>query len=384
MSFLQLPLRPLYSLNPSNGTDDAVAGDGGGDDDAAVSSLNYWSLAATVAFTVAVFLLEEYLNSRQRRTYLRTKFPAELQLTVSAIDEEREKSPPSSSDSSSSSSDNKDTKKSSAAADDDAAKSNKDKVDMDKPLLPQLQSKFSKAQSYGFDKINFGSIANTYDTYETVAFLLLGYFPWAWDQSCILGYMAGEWTEREDEIKISIIFLIITTLVSTFTSLPFELYSTFQIERKHGFNKQTIGLFVSDKIKSLVLTFLIGSPFIALLLYIIKNSGEYFYLYVWAFMFVFSAFMMTIVPTVIMPLFNKYEPLEDGALKTSIEELAASIDYPLKKLFVMDGSKRSAHSNAFMFGFGSNKRIVLFDTLMEQVSSSEILAILGGNPGCRR
>lgn len=86
-------------------------------------------------------------------------------------------------------------------------------------------------------------------------------------------------------------------------------------------------------------------------------GGEYFYIYVWGFMFVFSVFMMTIVPVFIMPLFNKYEPLPDGGLKKQICELAEKIDYPLKKLFVMDGSKRSSHSNAFMFGFGKNKRI---------------------------
>jgi STE24 endopeptidase len=110
-------------------------------------------------------------------------------------------------------------------------------------------------------------------------------------------------------------------------------------------------------------------------------GGEYFYIYVWGFMFVFSVFMMTIVPVFIMPLFNKYEPLQDGPLKTRIYELAGKLNYPLKNLFVMDGSKRSSHSNAFMFGFGNNKRIVLFDTLMEQVSNDEILAILGHELG---
>lgn len=127
---------------------------------------------------------------------------------------------------------------------------------------------------------------------------------------------------------------------------------------------KSLGLFVTDKIKSLVLTCVIGGPFVALLLYIIKKGGDYFYVYVWFFLFCFSVFMMTIVPVVIMPLFNKYEPLEDGELKKQIYALAESLKYPLTKLFVMDGSKRSSHSNAFMFGFGNNKRIVLFDTLM--------------------
>jgi len=165
------------------------------------------------------------------------------------------------------------------------------------------------------------------------------------------------------------------------SSLPFEMYSTFQIERKHGFNKQTLGLFFSDKVKELLLTCAIGGPVTALLLQIIKMGGEYFYVYVWVLLFCFSLFMMTIVPVFIMPLFNKYEPLPDGKLKTSIHKLADSLKFPLTKLFVMDGSKRSSHSNAFMYGLGNNKRIVLFDTLMEQVHHDEILAILGHELG---
>jgi STE24 endopeptidase len=165
------------------------------------------------------------------------------------------------------------------------------------------------------------------------------------------------------------------------TSLPFELYSTFRIEKKHGFNKQTIGLFFSDKIKSLLLSIVIGGPFTALLLKIIQYGGVYFYLYVWGFLFAFSVLMMTIYPVLIMPLFNKYEPLPEGTLKESIYALADRLNYPLTKLFVMDGSKRSSHSNAFMFGFGRNKRIVLFDTLLQQVKDQEILGILGHELG---
>mmetsp|Transcript_63313 Transcript_63313/g.177173 ORF Transcript_63313/g.177173 Transcript_63313/m.177173 type:complete len:367 (+) Transcript_63313:482-1582(+) len=223
-------------------------------------------------------------------------------------------------------------------------------------------------------------ISSTYDTVESVVFLLVGFLPYAWDKSVELGQTYFSWTP-EDEIKITLIFLLLTTIVGTITALPFEMYSTFQIERKHGFNKQTLGLFFSDKAKSFVLSCAIGGPFVALLLKIIKMGGEYFYIYVWGFMFVFSVIMMTIVPVVIMPLFNKYEPLPDGDLKNKIYQLADRLSYPLKKLFVMDGSKRSSHSNAFMFGFGSNKRIVLFDTLMEQVHDDEILAILGHELG---
>eukprot|EP00957_Ditylum_brightwellii_P158793 12086770-Ditylum_brightwellii.AAC.1 len=209
-------------------------------------------------------------------------------------------------------------------------------------------------------------VSAAYETFESVAYMLLGFLPFLWDKACSIGSTHFGYDETNDEIKVTLIFLLLVTLVGTVTALPFELYSTFKIEKKHGFNKMTIGLFISDKIKSLLLTFIIGGPFVALLLKIIKMGGDKFYLYVWAFMSVFSLFMMTIVPVFIMPLFNKYEPLKDGPLKDSIYALAGKLKYPLTKLFVMDGSKRSSHSNAFMFGFGSNKRIVLFDTLLTQ------------------
>lgn len=143
----------------------------------------------------------------------------------------------------------------------------------------------------------------------------------------------------------------------------------------------TLSLFFSDKVKGLMLSIVIGGPFLALFLKIIEMGGEKFYIYVWTFTVAFSLFMMTIVPVFIMPLFNKYEPLEEGELKTKIYALAEHLKYPLTNLFVMDGSKRSAHSNAFMFGFGKNKRIVLYDTLMDQVTNRELLAILGHELG---
>lgn len=319
-------------------------------------TLAYWALAATIAFTVFVYSLEGNLDARQKESYKKTTFPKELALTVSKIDDERAKKKKGAAD---------------AAADDES----------NKPLLPQLQAKFKNAQAYGLDKVNFGMISSTYDTFESVLLLVIGFLPFIWDCSISVGTTYFGWTEANDEIKISLIFLALTTVIGTFTALPFELYSTFQIEKKHGFNKQTLGLFFSDKAKSLVLTMVIGAPFVALLLLIIQKSGPYFYLYVWAFMFCFSVVMMTIVPVVIMPLFNKYEKLEEGELKKRIYELADKLNYPLTKLFVMDGSKRSAHSNAFMFGFGNNKRIVLFDTLLTQVDADEILAILGHELG---
>jgi STE24 endopeptidase len=342
----ELPLKPFYTQSGGPGPSS--------DENGELSLLTYWSLAATVGFTLFVYAFEGNLDARQKASYQKTNFPKELETTVSKIDTERAKE-----------------------AKQDDKKKDKDES---KTLLEQLQAKFKSSQAYGLDKINFGMISSTYDTVESVVFLLLGFLPYAWDKSVEVGQTYFGLTV-EDEIKNTLIFLLITTIVGTFTALPFELYSTFQIERKHGFNKMTLGLFFTDKAKSLVLSCAIGGPFVALLLKIIKMGGEYFYLYVWGFMFVFSVIMMTLVPVVIMPLFNKYETLPDGDLKTQIYKLAERLNYPLKKLFMMDGSKRSSHSNAFMFGFGSNKRIVLFDTLMEQVHDDEILAILGHELG---
>jgi len=316
-------------------------------------------MALTVLFTVAVFLFEHFLNKRQASAYKTTEFPKQLLETVSKIDSEKK-----------------------GENDKNDSKSTKmDKVDRDKPILPQLEDKFSASQEYGTDKIQFQMISSGYNLVEEISFLLLGFLPWIWDISVNVGEMYFGVNESDNEIKITLIFLGISTIIGTITSMPFELYSTFRIEKKHGFNKQTLGLFVTDKIKSLLLTAFIGGPFVVLFLNIIIWGGDNFFFYVWMFTFLFSCFMMTIVPVFIMPIFNKYEPLQDGELKTRIYALADRVEYPLKKLFVMDGSKRSSHSNAFMFGFGRNKRIVLFDTLMDQVDNDEILAILGHELG---
>jgi STE24 endopeptidase len=306
------------------------------------TTLASYAIAATLAFTLLVYLFESYLDLRQRSSYFQTTFPKELESTVSSIDAEIK---PNGTDASN-------TEK---EEDEVTGEETKKQVDKSQPLLPQLQSKFSSAQSYGLDKITFSIVSSAYSLLEEIVYLLYGFYPYTWDKACQFGQRWG-WNEAENEIKITLLFLGILTVVGTITSTPFELYSTFRIEKKHGFNKQTVGLFFSDKVKGLALTAVIGGPFVALLLKIIQWGGPNFYIYVWAFMFVFSVIMMTIYPVLIMPLFNKYEPLPEGELKRQIYELAGRLAFPLTKLFVMDGSKRSSHSNAFMFGFFKNKR----------------------------
>merc|ERR1719223_612547 len=346
-TMLSLPWTPLYTQAPPP------------------AEFEFWGLhvmALTITFTVGVFCLEHVLDERQKVAYQSKEFPQDLSKTVGKIDSET-----------------KNVKRRNGSH--GSATDGKDEsINTGKPLLPQLQAKFEKSQLYGRDKIKFSMVSSAFGLFETTASLLFGLLPYTWDLACQWGETFG-WNEKENKIKISLIFLLISTLIGTVTGLPFELYSTFQIEKKHGFNKQTPALFFTDKLKSLLLTIVIGGPFVSILLRIIQWGGSNFYVYVWGFMFVFSVIMMTIVPEFIMPMFNKYEPLKESDLKTRIYALADTLSFPLTKLFVMDGSKRSSHSNAFMFGFGKNKRIVLYDTLMNQVSTDEILAILGHELG---
>ena len=153
-------------------------------------------------------------------------------------------------------------------------------------------------------------------------------------------------------------------VVSKFISIPQTLYLHFVINERHKMNKMTLSTFVGDEVKSTLLTIIIGAPVLAIFIKIMEWGGELFYIYMFIFVVIFVFIMMWIVPNFIMPLFNKYEELPQGELKSAIEKLASDQKFPLKKLYSMDGSKRSAHSNAFLFGFGGNKRIVLFDTLI--------------------
>jgi len=364
-----LPWRPSYAQY--SGDNESM--------ETSTTVMETYAVALTILFTVFVFALEHVLDQRQANAYKQTEFPKQLEVSVSKIDAEQKKKQKGNGDAATTAKDNNDDEKTKNK--EESSSNKKEGVDTSKPILPQLQEKFTKSQLYGLDKINFAMFSATYGVAESVTFLMLGYLPYIWDTSVALGERWFDLNESDNEIKVTLIFLLVTTIIGMITGLPFELYSTFHIEKKHGFCNQTIGLFVSDKIKSLVLTCFIGTPFVVALLKIIKWGGEYFYIYVWAFLFVFSIAMMTIVPVFIMPLFNKYTPLPDSDLKKRIVSLADSIKYPLQKLFVMDGSKRSSHSNAFLFGFGSNKRIVLFDTLMDQVDDDEILAILGHELG---
>ncbi|KAF7844585.1 CAAX prenyl protease 1-like protein [Senna tora] len=259
------------------------------------------------------------------------------------------------------------------------------------PTLPNTlkgvisQEKFEKSRAYSLDKSHFHFVHEFVTILMDCAVLLFGVLPWFWKKSGDLVTLVG--LNAENEILHTLAFLAGIMTWSQITDLPFSLYSTFVIEARHGFNKQTIWLFFRDMLKAVFLSIIIGPPIVAAIIVIVQKGGPYLAIYLWAFMFVLSIVMMTIYPVLIAPLFNKFTPLPDGALREKIEKLASSLKFPLKKLFVVDGSTRSSHSNAYMYGFFKNKRIVLYDTLIQQspylvhivgIMGLYIFCILGG------
>ncbi|KAL4232542.1 CAAX prenyl protease 1 [Mactra antiquata] len=228
------------------------------------------------------------------------------------------------------------------------------------------QETYDKARLYNLDKSNFGFWVGLWGEIEHSLILIYGGIPYIWRISGNVIEKYGY--DSSYEITQSVVFLVFAMTFSTITSMPFSVYSTFVIEQKHGFNKQSPGFFVKDQIKKFFVTMAIAIPITALLIYIIQIGGDYFFIYVWAFLLVVSLLMITIYADYIAPLFDKFTPLPEGELRTRIEELAKSIDFPLTKLYVVEGSKRSSHSNAYFYGFFKNKRIVLFDTLLEDYS----------------
>ena len=176
-------------------------------------------------------------------------------------------------------------------------------------------------------------------------------------------------------------FMLSVAAISGLLDIPLSLYRTFVLEEKFGFNKTTPRVFVTDMLKNLVLTILIGVPLIALVLWLMDNAGGLWWLYVWLTWFGFSLFMMWFYPAFIAPLFNRFRPLEDVSLKTRIEDLLDRNGFASQGIFVMDGSARSTHGNAYFTGMGGNKRIVFFDTLMDELSHEEIEAVLAHELG---
>ncbi|KAL3678742.1 hypothetical protein R1sor_021698 [Riccia sorocarpa] len=253
------------------------------------------------------------------------------------------------------------------------------------PTLPATlkgvvsEEKFKKARSYSLDKSRFHFIHAAFNIVEEAAILTFGLLPYFWQKCGILLVNMG--FSPENEILRTLLFLGATTIWSQVVELPFSLYSTFVIEARHGFNKQTVWLFFKDMVLGMLLMVVLGPPIVSAIIILVQKGGPYLALYLWGFMLVLSLAMMAIYPILIAPLFNKFTPLPDGELRGKIEKLASSLNFPLKKLFVIDGSTRSSHSNAYMYGFFNSKRIVLYDTLIQQCKEEEVVAVLAHELG---
>lgn len=231
---------------------------------------------------------------------------------------------------------------------------------------------YAKSVAYSLEKSRFSIITGLYGALVLALVVLTGLLPWMWHT------LENFWG---DSLWAQAGYLVVVTLVLAIPDLPFDYYGTFKLEEKYGFNKSTPGLWVSDKIKGTLVGFVIGYPLICLLLKLVDGLGSTWWIWGFAAVFVFQLAMMVLYPKLIMPLFNKLEPLEDGELKSELMDLSDRAGFAAKTIEVMDGSKRSAHSNAFFTGFGRFRRIVLFDTLMEQLETNELKAVLAHEIG---
>ena len=219
-----------------------------------------------------------------------------------------------------------------------------------------------------------------YSQIQNVLFIQYDILPKLWSLTGL--WLARYLPERfSGEISHSVLFFFTFSFISQILSLGPSYYSTFVLEEKFGFNKQTVKLWVTDMLKGQGLMVVLGTPLLSAFLKIIQVTGTGFFYYLWLFGIVVQLFAITIYPIFILPLFNKLSPLEPGELKTGVESLAQRLKFPLKSLYVIDGSKRSAHSNAYFFGLPWKKHIVIYDTLIEKSEPQEVVAVLGHELG---
>ena len=232
--------------------------------------------------------------------------------------------------------------------------------------------RYRRSQQYLKEKTSFGLWTDTVNTAFVIVMILAGGFNLV-DR--------GARSIAAATIPAGLLFVAILMVLGWILNLPFRLHNTFVIEEKYGFNRTTPRTFVLDTIKSMFLTILLGSPILAAILWFFDAAGSRAWLYCWGAMAAFQLFVAFILPTVILPIFNKFTPLPDGELRESIEEYARKQKFQMRGLFEMDGSKRSAKTNAFFAGFGKSRRIVLFDTLIQKHTVRELVSIVAHEMG---
>ena len=231
---------------------------------------------------------------------------------------------------------------------------------------------FTRSVEYTVAKSNFSSVSTIYDGFILVLIILLGALPYAYDLlSALFGYgLIGQ----------SLVF-IVTLFLLGLPNLPFNWWEIFKLEERFGFNKSTLRLWVSDQIKGLAISLVIGVPLLVGLMWIVTQMGTFWWLWAFVFLWLFQVIMIVLYPMFILPLFNKLEPLAVGELKDRLLSLGDRCGFKSQTILVMDGSKRSGHSNAFFTGFGRFRRIVLYDTLIEQMEVKELEAVLAHEIG---
>ena len=234
------------------------------------------------------------------------------------------------------------------------------------------REKYRKSQEYLKENTRFGFVTDSITTPVTIGFILFGGFNLI-DQFARSFHLSA--------ILTGLIFAGILVFASQILSIPFSIYRTFVIEEKYGFNKTTPKTFVLDIVKTWVLATVIGGILFSGVLWFFEETGPLAWVYCWIAVTLFQVFLIFIAPVVIMPIFNKFVPLEDGELKSAIEGYAKGQDFKLKGVFTMDGSRRSTKSNAFFTGFGRFRRIVLFDTLIEKHTKDELVSVLAHEMG---
>ncbi|HDH15345.1 MAG TPA: M48 family peptidase [Gammaproteobacteria bacterium] len=233
-------------------------------------------------------------------------------------------------------------------------------------------STHQKAADYTIARTRLGLIAGFYSAFILLVFTLGGGLQLIDDLSRQL---------LEQPLMIGVFFIIATIFIGAVLDMPFTLYKTFGLEARFGFNKTTPALYFTDLIKRIILFLIIGVPLLFVALWLMQTSGKLWWLYLWLIWMAFNLLAMVIYPVWIAPLFNKFEPLQDESVSKSVTALMQRTGFKVQGLFVVDGSRRSAHSNAYFTGLGKSKRVVFFDTLLDTLSADEIVAVLAHELG---
>ena len=246
------------------------------------------------------------------------------------------------------------------------------------PVLPDSlkgiydEKEYSRFQSYKRENGRLDSWSSGGGFVVMIVFLVAGGFGW---------YNSWVVSLTDSVVWQTILFVVGLSVVSSVLDIPFDYYATFRIEEKYGFNKTTRRVYWLDTVKELVLSLVLGGVLLALVVWFYTWAGTYFWLYAWGAVTLFSVFMAMFYSQLIVPLFNKQTPLQEGALRDKIQAFAGKVGFKLDNIYVIDGSKRSTKANAYFTGLGPKKRVVLYDTLIDELTEEEIVAVLAHEVG---